>query len=91
MAELPSDGTDHITPEIREHFADLNTKVGPLSRDFSRGLQFGAIAQRDIKGGAILETVLMRLEADAPQETDLFYIGAAIGSLAGRDAFSPPS
>jgi len=87
MAELPADGTDRITPEIRGHIVETITGVRPISRDFSRGLTFGQNIQYDSHGeGGLLETILVRMEADAPPESDLFYLGAVLGSIARREA-----
>ena len=84
---LPADGQDRITPEIRDHVVGTITGVGPLSRDFSRGLTFGQNIQYDAQGeGGLLETILVRMEADAPPESDLFYLGAVLGSIARREA-----
>ena len=85
MSELPVDGADRITPEIKDYLVDLITSVSPLSRDFRRGLQFGTVVQGELPGGAILETILLRMEADAPDESDLFYLGAVLGSTAMKD------
>jgi hypothetical protein len=87
MAELPADGTDRITPEIRGRIVETISGVRPLSRDFSRGLTFGQNIQYDSHGeGGLLETILVRMEADAPLESDLFYLGAVLGSIARREA-----
>jgi len=87
MSEIPADGTDRITPEIQGHLVDAITSVRPLSRDFSRGLNFGQGIQFDTQGeGGLLETILVRMESDAPKESDLFYIGAVLGSIACREA-----
>lgn len=89
MAEIPADGTDQITPEIKAHLVDLITKTQPLSRDFSRGMNFGVGIQFDAQGeGGLLETILVRMEADASQESDLFYLGAVLGSIASRESHS---
>lgn len=86
MSELPADGTDQITIEIKERLVALISGVAPLSRDFSRGLNFGQHIQNSSEGeGGLLETVLMRMEADAPPESDLFYLGAVLGSIASRE------
>ena len=86
MSYLPADGQDRVTPEIKGHLVDLIKDVRPLSRDFARGLQFGTTIQHQEGGeGGILETILMRMEPDAPKESDLFYIGAVLGSTAMRE------
>jgi len=90
MSEFPADGTDRITPEIRGALVDAITGVRPLSRDFSRGLNFGQNIQFDTQGeSGLLETILIRMEADAPQESDLFYLGAVLGSIARRESQHP--
>ena len=90
MSELPADGTDRITAEIQGHLVDAITGVRPLSRDFSRGLNFGQNIQFDSQGdGGLLETILVRMEVNASQESDLFYLGAVLGSIARREAQNP--
>ncbi len=87
MAEIPADGTDRITTEIKDQLVEVITGVRPLSSDFARGLNFGQNIQYDAQGqGGLLETVLMRMEPDAPSESDLFYLGAVLGSIARREA-----
>ena len=87
MSEIPADGTDRITTEIKGRLVETITGVRPLSRDFSRGLNFGQNIQYDAQGeGGLLETILVRMEADAPPESDLFYLGAVLGSIARREA-----
>lgn len=86
MAGLPRDGEDRITQEIKGHIVDLIGDVRPLSRDFSRGLQFGTTVQYDVQGGGLLESILMRIGAEAPEESDLFYLGAVIGSVAMKES-----
>lgn len=90
MPFLPADGTDRITPEIKAHLVEALTSVQPLSRDFSRGLNFGQGIQFDSHSeGGLLETILIRMEADTPPESDLFYLGAVLGSIARRETERP--
>lgn len=87
MGELPADGTDRVTPEIRGHLVDAITGLRLLSRDFSRGLHFGQNIQYDAQGeGGLLETILILMDTETPQESDLFYLGAVLGSIARREA-----
>lgn len=86
MSELPRDGEDRITPEIKELLVDVIGGVSPLSRDFRRGLQFGTTVQYDVNGGALLESILMRMGAEAPEESDLFYLGAVLNSVAMKES-----
>ncbi len=87
MTEIPADGIDRITPEIKDQLVEMIGSVRPLSRDFARGLNFGQSIQFDADGeGGLLETVLVRIEADAPPEPDLFYLGAVLGSIASRES-----
>lgn len=90
MSELPADGTDRITNEIKAFLVSTMVGVQSLSPDFSRGLTFGERVQHDsgCKGG-LLETILMRLDPDAPHESDLFYLGAVLGSVASREIQQP--
>lgn len=86
MSPLPADGEDRITGEIKEKLVSVITGVQPLSRDFSRGLTFGQNIQFDNDGqGGLLETILTRMDIEAPQESDLFYLGAVLGSIARRE------
>ena len=90
MTELPADGTDRVTTEIREHIVDMVKGVRPLSRDFSRGLTFGQNIQFDVRvEGGLLETVLMHMDPEAPAESDLFFLGAVLGGLASREIQRP--
>lgn len=86
MAGLPRDGEDRITPEIKDQLVGVIGNVSPLSRDFRRGLQFGTTVQYDVQGGALLESILMRMGAEAPEESDLFYLGAVLGSVAMKES-----
>jgi hypothetical protein len=86
MNGLPADGTDRVTPEIQSHIVELVTDVSPLSRDFRRGLQFGVTVQHEAQGGALLESILMRMKVDAPEESDLFYLGAVVSSIAFKES-----
>lgn len=86
MSKLPADGQDRITHEIKDHIVDMIGDVSPLSRDFRRGLQFGTVVQHEIGGGALLESILMRMREDAPEESDLFYLGAVVGSVAMKES-----
>ena len=84
---LPADGTDKITPEIKGHIADSIAGVRPLSRDFARGLNFGQRIQFESNGeGGLLEVILTRMGPEAPAESDLFYLGAVLGSIASRES-----
>lgn len=90
MSELPADGTDRVTTEIKGYLVDTITGVRPLSRDFSRGLTFGQNIQLNSGAeGGLLETILVRMEANAPQESDLFYLGAVLGGIASREVQRP--
>ncbi|MCA9323497.1 hypothetical protein KC992_00145 [Candidatus Saccharibacteria bacterium] len=83
---LPADGQDRVTQKIKEHLMQFNSGVRPLSRDFSRGLQFGTVVQDETDGrGEILEAIRTRMGSEAPAESDLFYLGAVIGSLIVRE------
>lgn len=82
MAELPRDGEDRVTLEIKDHLVNTISGVRPLSRDFRRGLNFGVNVQFDADGGSVLEQILMRMGPEAPQESELFYVGAVLGSVA---------
>jgi hypothetical protein len=89
MSELPRDGEDRITPEIKDHLAQAISGIKPLSRDFRRGLHFGVGVQYDARGGSILDQIIMRMEPEAPEESDLFYAGAVLGSIAMKNGVDP--
>lgn len=86
MSELHRDGEDIVTPEIKEALVATIASVRPLSRDFGRGLDFGVNVQWDSIGGSMLEQILMRMDPEGPKESDLFYLGAVLGSLAARES-----
>ncbi len=86
MSELPRDGEDRITLEIKGHLVDVIRDISPLSRDFRRGLQFGTRVQYDVQSGALLESILLGMGAEDPKESDLFYLGAVIGSVAMKES-----
>ena len=83
---LPADGQDRITQEIQGQLISLMGGVRPLSRDFGRGINFGSNIQIDSLGqGGLLETIIARMRPDAEPESDLFYLGAVLGSIAARE------
>lgn len=91
MAELPRDGEDRVTLEIKDYLVKTISGVRPLSRDFSRGLNIGINVQFDADGGSVLEQLLMRMGPETPQESDLFYLGAVLGSMAMKESLPSQS